>query len=81
MYSNGYLSANPIQRYSIGDRTPGVRRESDGSLKIYVQSDDPGGARSSNWLPAPQGRYSMTMRLYRPTEAALDSRFTIPSLE
>jgi hypothetical protein len=81
MYSNGYLCANPIQRYSIGDRTPGVKKEPDGSLKIYVQSDDPGGPRSANWLPAPRGPYSMTMRLYLPTQGARDSRFTIPSLE
>ena len=32
-----YLVANPISRYSIGDRTPGLRRDSDGSLTILIQ--------------------------------------------
>ncbi len=40
-----YLVANPIDRYSIGDRTPGLRRDPDGSLTIYIQRDDPGADR------------------------------------
>jgi hypothetical protein len=46
-----YLVANPIDRYSIGDRTPGLRRDSDGSLTILIQHEQP--ADTSNWLPAP----------------------------
>ena len=46
-----YLVANPISRYSIGDRTPGLRRNSDGSLTILIQNQPP--ADTSNWLPAP----------------------------
>jgi Protein of unknown function (DUF1214) len=45
-----YLVANPIGRYSIGDRTPGLRRGRDGSLTIVIQHDQP--ADSANWLPA-----------------------------
>ena len=46
-----YLVGNPIGRYSIGDRTPGLRRAADGSLTIVIQHDQP--ADTSNWLPAP----------------------------
>jgi hypothetical protein len=46
-----YLVANPIGRYSIGDRTPGLRRDADGSLTSVIQHDQP--ADTSNWLPAP----------------------------
>jgi hypothetical protein len=46
-----YLVANPIGRYSIGDRTPGLRRDADGSLTIVIQHDQP--ADTSNWLPRP----------------------------
>jgi hypothetical protein len=81
MYSNGYLFDNPINRYSIGDRTPGVQKESDGTLKIYVQCSDPGGALSANWLPAPCGPYSITMRLYLPNETAQAPSFMAPALE
>lgn len=36
-----YLVANPIDRYSIGDRTPGLRRDRDGSLTIVIQHEQP----------------------------------------
>jgi hypothetical protein len=36
-----YLVANPIGRYSIGDRTPGLRRDADESLTIVIQHDQP----------------------------------------
>ncbi len=32
-----YLVANPIERYSIGDRTPGLKTGEDGSVTIYIQ--------------------------------------------
>jgi hypothetical protein len=81
MYSDGYLVDNPINRYSIGDRTQGVKKEQDGSLKIYIQCSDPGGVLTANWLPAPCGPYSITMRLYLPNEAAQDDSFTLPPLQ
>jgi hypothetical protein len=46
-----YLVANPINRYSIGDRTPGLSRNGDGSLTIVIQHDQR--ADTGNWLPAP----------------------------
>jgi hypothetical protein len=45
-----YLVANPIGRYSIGDRTPGLRRDADGSLTIVIQHD--AGARWEELQPA-----------------------------
>ena len=51
-----YLVANPIDRYSIGDRTPGIVHDDDGALTITMQprrADRP--AAGANWLPAPAG--------------------------
>ncbi len=59
-----YLVANPIDRYSIGDRTPGLHRDSDGSLTIVIQHEQP--ADTSNWLPAPAAPFRPIMRLYQP---------------
>jgi hypothetical protein len=36
-----YLVANPIDRYSIGDGTPGLRRDNDGSITIVIQHEQP----------------------------------------
>ena len=58
------LVANPIQRYSVGDRTPGVEYGADGSLTIHLQYESPGPARESNWLPIPNGPFFLVWRLY-----------------
>ena len=73
-----YLVANPIGRYSIGDRTPGLRRGADGSLTIAIQHDQP--ADTSNWLPAPAAPFRPIMRLYQPEPAVLDGTYKIPPI-
>jgi hypothetical protein len=76
----GFLLETASNRYSISNRTPGIHVEKDGSLKLYLQCKDPGGAKTANWLPAPCGKFSATMRLYLPTAAALEPSFTLPPL-
>lgn len=73
-----YLVANPLGRYSIGDRTPGLRCDSDGSLTILIQHDPP--ADTSNWLPAPDAPFRPMMRLYQPQPAILDGTYKIPPI-
>ena len=73
-----YLVANPIGRYSIGDRTPGLRRGSDGSLTIVIQHEPP--ADTSNWLPAPAAPFRPIMRLYQPKAAVLDGTYQLPPI-
>jgi hypothetical protein len=43
-----FLYANPINRYSIGDRTKGLVYGKDGSLDIYVSNASPGKDKESN---------------------------------
>ena len=73
-----YLVANPIGRYSIGDRAAGLRRDPDGSLTIVIQHDEP--ADTSNWLPAPAAPFRPLMRLYQPQAAVLDGTYKIPPI-
>jgi hypothetical protein len=44
------LVDNPINRYAIRDRTPGIKHESDDSIILYLQSSSPGPDKESNWL-------------------------------
>lgn len=73
---NGALVANPIERYSIGDRTRGLAPGADGSLTIAIQADRPPG--ETNWLPAPKAPFYMVLRLYGPAKAALDGAWLPP---
>jgi hypothetical protein len=74
-----FLVANPIDRYSIGDRTPGVRTADDGSLTLVLQHDEPSEPeRRANWLPTPAGRFRPILRMYEPGDAVFDGRFELP---
>lgn len=76
-----YLVENPINRYSIGDRTPGLQYGSDGSLTLYIQRESPGFGKESNWLPTPQkGPFRPIMRLYQPQRPILDGSYTLPGI-
>jgi hypothetical protein len=80
--SEFYLVANPINRYSIGDRTPGLKYNADGSLTIYMQKDSPGADKESNWLPTPQaGNFRPVMRMYQPQEPILDGSYLLPAIQ
>jgi len=75
-----YLVENEIDRYSIGDRTPGLRRGGDGSLTILVAHRRPDGAAGANWLPAPRGRFRLAMRLYEPRRSVLTGDWKPPAI-
>ena len=71
---------NPIGRYSIGDRTEGLTFGEDGSLELYFSKTSPGGEKERNWLPAPDGPFSLTLRMYLPHERALDPLYAPPRI-
>ncbi|MFI6316985.1 DUF1254 domain-containing protein [Nonomuraea sp. NPDC050556] len=73
------LVDNPIDRYSIGDRTPGVVYDEDGGLTLHVQRERLA-AGESNWLPAPDGPFSIVIRLYGPAPEVLTGEWHIPQI-
>lgn len=76
---NFSLAENPIKRYSIGDRSSGIKYNEDGSLTIYLQHEQ--APQDSNWLPTPAGNFMAVMRLYEPSTAALDNSYLLPRIE
>lgn len=76
-----YLVDNPIDRYSIGDRTPGLHTAPDGSLTIVLQHDEPSDpARRANWLPTPTGAFRPLLRVYEPDDAIFDGTYELPPI-
>jgi len=73
-----FFTDNPLDRYAIGDRTPGLRYNPDGSLDIWIGARSPGAERESNWLPAPQGPFALFMRAYLPKAALLEGAYRLP---
>jgi len=60
------------------------QKANDGSVEILIQSKKPPDVMHSNWLPAPEGQFSLVLRLYDPATQApsiLDGSWTPPSVE
>ena len=61
------LIKNPINRYLINSpMLPGMKKNADGSVTLYIQNKSPGADKEANWLPAPNGENYLVMRLYWP---------------
>ena len=73
------LIENPIRRYSIGDRTRGLRKNADGSLDIHISRERPADG-ASNWLPVGEGPFYLVVRIYEPGPAVFDGSYALPPL-
>jgi hypothetical protein len=75
------LVANPINRYLINSpMLPQLKKDADGGLTLIVQNQSPGKDKEANWLPAPNGPFSLIMRLYWPKAEALEGKWKKPEL-
>ena len=75
-----FLYANELDRYALGDRSEGMRRDADGGLTLYLQHVRPAPGRVANWLPAPASKFTVALRLYDPAARALDGRWKPPGI-
>lgn len=75
--AEGFQAANELNRFAIGDRDP-LTFNADGSVDLYLQHENPGPEKETNWLPAPRGPLGVTMRLYAPHASALDGTWSPP---
>jgi hypothetical protein len=84
MYNAGFFFAdNPLNRYTLNSRNQ-FNTNADGSVDLYLQHDSPGADKESNWLPAPDGKFILMLRLYWPREtppSIIDGTWTIPPVK
>lgn len=84
MYNGDFFFvANPINRYSISPRQD-LKTNADGSTDIYIQKESPGADKESNWLPAPNDKFILMLRMYWPNEndpSILDGTWKIPPVK
>ena len=77
-----FLVANPASRFAVASQTPGLTRNADGSLTIAICAEPPADpVLKANWLPAPRGPFTVTLRLYKPRATALDGRWRAPAVK
>jgi hypothetical protein len=84
MYNAEYFFVdNPLNRYTLSDRNA-LKKYPDGSMDLYLQNQNPGPEKESNWLPAPTGKFILMLRLYWPKEtppSIIDGTWKIPPVK
>lgn len=73
----GFQVANSLNRFAVSSWMP-FKFNADGSLDLYFQNESPGTDNEANWLPAPKGPFTLTMRLYAPKSDALTGKWNPP---
>jgi hypothetical protein len=59
------LIKKPINRCLINSpMLPSMKKNTDGSLTLYIQKDSPGNPNEANWLLAPNDTIYLVLRLY-----------------
>jgi hypothetical protein len=69
-----FFEPNKIDRYSIGTKNNKLQITGD-DLTIYIQHEAPEAQYMHNWLPAPEGEFSLYLRCYWPRENVLADRW------
>ncbi|TEA08519.1 DUF1254 domain-containing protein [Mycobacteroides salmoniphilum] len=84
MYDDGfYFVANPLNRYTLSERN-NLTLNPDGSVDLYLQHENPGPGKESNWLPAPADRFNLVLRMYWPREtppSIIDGTWKPPAVQ
>jgi hypothetical protein len=66
MYNAQYFFVdNPLNRYNLSARNK-LKQNADGSVDLYLQHENPGKDKQSNWLPAPADKFILMLRMYWP---------------
>jgi len=83
MYDKDYFFVdNPLNRYTLSQRNK-LKFNGDGSVDLYIQKENPGKSKESNWLPAPSGEMNLMLRLYWPKAtppSILDGTWSPPAV-
>eukprot|EP00850_Spirogloea_muscicola_P011858 SM000075S21947 [mRNA] locus=s75:284762:287544:+ [translate_table: standard] len=65
-----------ISKSSVGDSSPGLEADSDGTVTILIQPGSPGAALEANWLPSVPGMLvALILRAYGPMPSVLNGSY------
>jgi hypothetical protein len=73
-----FFHPNALNRYSLGTKSKSLKSNADGSLTLYASANSPGKDKESNWLPAPNGLFSLYIRAYWADPAIIEGKWMPP---
>ena len=66
---------------SRSSQTPGIQKNTDGSVDIYFGPKAPTG-KESNWVPtSADGQFEVLFRFYGPEKPLFDKKWQLPDIE
>ena len=72
---------NLLKRYSLGTKSKSfMKYNRDGSLTLYFGATSPGKGKETNWVPAPEGMFSLYIRAYWAEQAIIDGTWVPPNV-
>jgi hypothetical protein len=81
LYNDKHLfNPNALNRYSLGTKNKTLKYNADGSLTLYTGNKSPGADKEANWLPAPNGTFSLYIRSYWGQKEILDGSWQPPAI-
>jgi len=78
--AQGRLYPNTLDRYALGDRSPGLVRGAEGTLVLHVSHTRPPEVPQANWIPAPIGPMYLILRGYGPTRHWGAGAYLLPAV-
>jgi hypothetical protein len=76
-----FFNPSRLKRYSLGTKNKTLQKNANGSLTLYFGAKSPGKDKESNWLPAPDGVFSLYLRTYWPEKSILEGSWMPPNVE
>ena len=75
-----FFHPNVFNRYSLGTKNKSLHYNPDGSLTLYAGAKNPGKDKDANWLPAPEGTFSLYIRAYWPKQKVITGKWKPPAV-
>ena len=75
-----FFFQNPLNHFSLGTKDKSLQYGKDGSLTLYMGAKSPGKDKETNWLPAPNGKFSLILRNYWPDQSVIDGTWVPPEV-
>jgi len=74
------LIKNDANVYHVASYTPGLAKNADHSITLYIAREKPKDAPAANWLPVGKGAFNIMLRVYGPEGSVAHNNYVPPPI-